>query len=499
MRSMKIWICGIVLTILGFAAFCTAETVYDNEVVVKNLKLFVDGKEFVVKGMAYNPAPLGILDMKNEYDGTGYCSAKKTVFGEYKSACFGSDYFDGVTAEANRVPAGPLGSNGKPEPFWQKVWERDLKIMQKMGVNTIRIYNMNLLTKTFFEMYPNEYKVTDKNMAAIHSTFFDMCHKYGFKVMAPIVTDQSFITNTAEDLVKKHIEAEITELGNHPALLMWIVGNELPLYTDKNLLALVNKYMGVVRTRQQALWNRRIPVSHAVMDLPVQYSYMMQNLDVDIFVTNAGYRDVYMEPLWDGEGEFPGFTALSKQYNKALLIGEMGMHQNGDEITQARPDWFNQQWKIVVNRTQDGCVGAVFFEYSDESQKGSTENTMDAHMGALVPKAATQNGKTSTDADAFIPDTMTEKEYVYDSIVSGLPDSDFKDYNMNADVFQLLGRAAETIDVVPAATGSNSPVKASSGEEEEPRESSGSSSVFIKSMFLVTLLVIILSVLVTKN
>lgn len=29
-----------------------------NDVIVKYNKLFVDGKEYIIKGMAYNPAPL---------------------------------------------------------------------------------------------------------------------------------------------------------------------------------------------------------------------------------------------------------------------------------------------------------------------------------------------------------------------------------------------------------------------------------------------------------
>ncbi len=40
--------------------FCLliASAIAANDVIVKNLKLFVDGKEYIVKGMAYNPAPV---------------------------------------------------------------------------------------------------------------------------------------------------------------------------------------------------------------------------------------------------------------------------------------------------------------------------------------------------------------------------------------------------------------------------------------------------------
>ncbi len=63
----------------------------NRDVIVQNNKLFVNGTEYFVKGMAYSPQPLGILSMDEQGNlGGGFCSSKKTVFDEYKSACFGS-------------------------------------------------------------------------------------------------------------------------------------------------------------------------------------------------------------------------------------------------------------------------------------------------------------------------------------------------------------------------------------------------------------------------
>lgn len=127
-----------------------------------NLKLIVRGKEFFVKGMAYSPFPLGVKDKKGDYGGGGYCSAKQTIFGEQKSACFGSDFIDGVPAEAERKPSGP------PGPWWGEVWRRDVAIMKKLGVNTIRLYNMNPITATYIKKFPNDFKLTAPGRAAQH-------------------------------------------------------------------------------------------------------------------------------------------------------------------------------------------------------------------------------------------------------------------------------------------------------------------------------------------
>ena len=56
---------------------------------IHDLKLYVNCKEFIVKGMAYNPVPLGIHNMSSDLTGGGgFCSPKRSPFGEWKSACY---------------------------------------------------------------------------------------------------------------------------------------------------------------------------------------------------------------------------------------------------------------------------------------------------------------------------------------------------------------------------------------------------------------------------
>ncbi len=187
----------------------------NRDVIVKDKKLFVSGKEYFVKGMAYNPAPLGQASMdENGYAGAGLCSLKKTVFGEYKSACFGSDYFDGVRPNSDRVPAGPNG------PWWRKVWLRDFPIMQDLGVNTLRVYNLNPITKTLLSKYPDEFPTADSAFAAEHTQFLDTAFAYGLKVMVPALADQTFLENSNLNRIRRFCEAIVDELGNHEALLM---------------------------------------------------------------------------------------------------------------------------------------------------------------------------------------------------------------------------------------------------------------------------------------
>lgn len=337
-------------------------------------------------------------------------------------------------------------------PWWYNVWDRDFKKIKDLGVNTLRVYNFNFATSTVLSMFPNIFNAVNPSQGAKHRPFFDMAYDYGFKVIAPILQDESLLTNLPSSQLDDIINATVTELGDHPALLIWCLGNEMPLTTDAQLLSIVNEKMQVVRDMMKQIHNRSVPVSTAVVDDPTTYNFLVENLKVDLFISNAGYRNVYMDPLWTGEGNFPGWANVSKTHNLPFLIGEFGMPQIGDQVTLTMPDWFNQQWKEIVNHIDDGTIGACFFEYSDEIQKAGEQ----AYMGAVSFAAAnTSDGKSSLDPNVWVPDLVQEKPYVYQAIKGGLGNSSYTQYNYNSNVFTLLGRSpAKLQNYVPSPSNS---------------------------------------------
>lgn len=145
----------------------------------------------------------------------------------------------------------------------------------------------------------------------------------------------------------------IDEVGDHPALLMWMMGNELNVAGDPALRGYLNSKMDFIRNYTLSKWNRVLPgskthtyhttqrhtsttkhtatphqhttrtiphtsthntsthhtpctncmfaVSTAVVDLPNSYDTLASSLHVDLFVANAGYRGVSFTNLWDGD------------------------------------------------------------------------------------------------------------------------------------------------------------------------------------------------------
>jgi hypothetical protein len=253
---------------------------------------------------------------------------------------------------------------------------------------------------------------------------------------------------------------------------MWSFSNELPLATDESLVTLLNKYIPYIRTYTTQKWNRFIPVTAAVIDIPSSYNHLVSTLDVDVFSSNAGYRGLDFSDLWTGAATpgFDGFANLSREFNKPLLVSEIGWHQLNNTVTHAIPsnsvffppfltafpDWFNQIYKDLVIHIDAGCIGGVFFEYSDEPYTKTDPLQQDMGIVSLSP-AKDPSGKLSTQPDVWTPDTVNQKDIIYAALKSGTFDG--KAYNFNTDIFTLLGRSKTTLPSsqcsAPSTTGSN--------------------------------------------
>lgn len=205
-RMYKTLIISLVLIAAVFAA---------SDVIVKDLKLFVDGKEFIIKGMAYNPAPISFLQSvcmlqlnlfllltrltnRSLYQ-TGLCSISQTPYAlnDYRSHCFDSDFWDGATYP-DRLVITPLEkvlclfpvlmatlhSSVPPGPangWFRSLWERDLPDIKSIGVNTLRIYNVNPTNYLASLKYQGQHDIV-LPLGKDHRQFLDYCASLGLKV-----------------------------------------------------------------------------------------------------------------------------------------------------------------------------------------------------------------------------------------------------------------------------------------------------------------------------
>jgi hypothetical protein len=384
-------------------ATCSGCTESGKHVAIQDLKLFVKDKEFFVKAMCYNPVPLGIISMARSsgIGGAGLCSSRRTPFAanDYKSACYDSDYADG-SVDPLRTPPGPK------EGWFTGLWRRDFPLIKELGANTIRIYNANPTTLLYTQQVTSGEKpaISGNIVAPVgkdHRPFFDAAQQFGLKIIFPLLGDENLMKNTPKDHYERFLENQIDEIGNHEALLMFTLGNELNIANDPILLADVNFYIGYARNYTMRKWGRKIPFTHAIVDNPSTYNRLYEQLDVDVFTSNAGYRGLGFSDLWDGlqSTGFDGLGALSARFNKPNFIGEFGWEQiNGTETANPiNAGWVNKKWKDLIQKgTPAGCIGGAFFEYNDEPF--SKDSVLQQSMGVVSVRVSTTTEKPTMES-----------------------------------------------------------------------------------------------------
>jgi len=231
-------------------------------------------------------------------------------------------------------------------------------------------------------------------------------------VIWPLLGDATLMRTYDIPTYERYLMNQIDEIGNHPALLMFTLGNELNIYNDASLLNLTNGFIAFAKSYSLSKWGRSIPITNAVVDNPTTYPYLYANLNVDVFTTNAGYRGLGFQALWDDPTL--GLGNLSVAYNKPNFVGEMGWSQiNGSEtINPINAGWFNYKWKDLIQKgSPNGCVGGAFFEYLDEvySKADPRQQTMglvSVRISSLTDFPATTGSVTTGLPPSTVPTTQ---------------------------------------------------------------------------------------------
>lgn len=146
---------------------------------------------FRIKGICYSPCPIG---------------------GSNNNAANIGDWFwDSYTAGTTAITS------------WEQTWTADLPLIKALGVNTIRVYCM------LSQQLPNQYNTST---IYTHQKFLDACYALGIYVMVgfPLPTeifDQGQTPTPGESWWKDNLKTTVTALSAHPAVMGFIIANEV--------------------------------------------------------------------------------------------------------------------------------------------------------------------------------------------------------------------------------------------------------------------------------
>jgi hypothetical protein len=289
-------------------------------------RLIVDGKPFIVKGVCYNPVPVG---QNHEYD-------------------WWSD------------PAKP--------------WLIDGKLMKEMGINTIRVYQPGVNPESVKQVVRDLY-----NLYGIHTAFGSWLGFWEYP--CPFYADKDF-----RQKVIKEVLDMVSLYKDEPGVLMWILGNE----NNYSFSGRVNPWSSEEIDKEPDLSKRRVmraevyyslanEIAKEIHKIDPRHPVALGNGELISLDTAAGICpdiDLIACIIYRGKSFGNLFNSLRSTFDKPVILSEFGADaynaclQKEDDDMQAF--FLEAQWRQIYanlagNKKGAGnCLGGIMFEWSDE-------------------------------------------------------------------------------------------------------------------------------------
>jgi len=318
---------AIIVFILIFSFFRPKNPcVYIKKLKNDHYQLIVKNKPYIIKGVCYNPVPIG---SSHEYD-------------------WWSD------------PAKP--------------WLVDGKLMQEMGVNTVRIYQVG--------QDPEKVKQVIRDLYNNFGIRTALGHWLGFwEYPCPFYGNKQF-----EERIKKEVLEMVRLYKDEPGIIFWILGNE----NNYSCLGRVNPWS------TDEIDKELNPRTQQFMRAKIYYSYVnsiakeIHALDSNHLVALGNGELVGLDTagqfspdidlvaciIYRGKTFGSLFKSLKAAFDRPIVIAEFGADSYdaylGKEDQNIQAFFLESQWRQIYDNLADNkegvgnCLGGFIFEWTDE-------------------------------------------------------------------------------------------------------------------------------------
>jgi beta-galactosidase/beta-glucuronidase len=302
-----------------------------SKVAIKTTKaghyqLLVNGRPFVVRGVCYNPVPVGQ----------------------------GADY-----------------------DFWadpSQPWLVDGELMKKMGVNAVRFYqpgpDIAATKKVIHDLYKN-YGIRTM-----------MGHWVGFwNYPAPFYDDKDFRARVKDDVLKM-----VAALKDEEGVLLWILGNEnnysfsgkVNPWSSERIDRMADPRMCLL-AKAETYYTLVNEIAREIHKIDPNHPVAMGNgetICLDVANEYAKDVDIVASIIYRGKTFGNIFNTVKKTFDRPLLLVEFGADAYNAEKKVEDEDspafFLESQWTEIQRNlagSPDGvgnCIGGTIFEWQDE-------------------------------------------------------------------------------------------------------------------------------------
>ncbi|MCP4653246.1 MAG: hypothetical protein GY858_07680 [Candidatus Omnitrophica bacterium] len=340
MKTSKFVIITSSLLIAGCLLFnCYA---FSSSVEIKTTKdngyyLEVDGKPFIMKGVIYNPVPIG----------KGY---------DY-------DFFT---------------DKNKP-------WLVDGKLMKEMGINCVRLYSagkdLDAVKSFISDMYEK---------FGIYTIMSDWLGLWSYP-------SANYANKDAQEKTKKRVLGVVNALKNEKGLLIWILGNEnnytfsgkIGFWTSPEIEEMSNPQEKTLK-KAEIYYKFINDIAKEIKKIDKSHPVALGNGEasfLNIAGKNAPDVDALAIILYRGKKFGNFFKHVQKFFDRPIFLSEFGCDSYNsytkEEDQQSQSQFLLSQWEDLYKNTvfsgnQSGnCLGGIIFEWSDEWWKHNEGYTAD--------------------------------------------------------------------------------------------------------------------------
>jgi beta-galactosidase len=283
----------------------------------------------------------------------------------------------------------PVGENysydfwGKTDAFIERVLHRDMGLLKRMNVNSIRQY----------AVIPPRWVTWIYENYGISTMINPLFGRYGINIEGNWIPQVDYADPTIRKAIREDTLRAVETYKDVPGVLLWLLGNENNYgihWTSFEIEALPDK-AAKDNARAASLYSLVGEVTDAIHATDPNHPVALCNGDLqylNVIAEHASQIDILASNVYRGRSARDLFERVQKELNKPVLLSEFGSDAydaaRGRENAVVQASYLQAQWQELYEQSHGkgragNAIGGYTFQWADGWWKYLQEENLDVH------------------------------------------------------------------------------------------------------------------------